>query len=588
MSWRYDNPGDVQDLNVAATYVTDLPAEQSRTGVAFKNASTVSLVTIPDGTKELWFRFDVYLTGQNPYSRHILCLVGDVDNTFHGLQIGSSGGSFFIHGERKASCPVERSGLYTGIIHAVSDAEDGLIELWLNGSPYAVYRGNVNNGEDITTVKLYSEYYAEAALFSNLTLTDGERLAPIASIESWQVERLISKSESATVTASIERRISNATETTGSIERRISNVVEATGSIERRLTNAATATGSIERRLTNAATVTAAVERTLTRTETATAAIERKITGMAGDINKVTEDDIIAGLAKVSEVYPRFGLIPGPIIAPKWSMDSNIIAAMKAACTDINGCFKTTAIADVSTYVSANATEATRGAATYSDVNAAKNNRNMTDAHLIACWPRVALGGKKYYLSTHVAALMLKTDAAHDDLPYKSPSNESLQIDRAFSVSGGDVWLGKTEANLLNGQGVVTAFRFGSGWKAWGNRTSIYPETTDPKDAFIPVRRMVSWVANTLIVSYFSRIDEPISKRQIESICDEVQIYFNGLVARGALVGGSIQFLEDENPVTDLSDGIVRFHIQICPPSPAREIVFNVEYQPKMYEGIWE
>ena len=282
------------------------------------------------------------------------------------------------------------------------------------------------------------------------------------------------------------------------------------------------------------------------------------------------------GLECIEEIYPRFGLIPGTLIVPYWSQAASIALIMKAKTELINGCFKGMAAADISTY----------NAPMYSSVNEYKNGNNLLGGHLITCWPRVALGERTFFMSTHVAALMAKTDAAHDDLPYKSPSNEQLMCDRSVLNSSTEYILTRTQANYLNGIGVVTALNF-NGWRLWGNRTSAYPSSTDPKDAFISVRRMMNFIVNTLVTSFWSRIDEPINKRLVETVMTSAQIWLNGLVARGALVGGTIQFLEDENPVTDLSDGIIRFHLSVCPPSPARVIEFVMEYQPSYYSNLF-
>ena len=40
------------------------------------------------------------------------------------------------------------------------------------------------------------------------------------------------------------------------------------------------------------------------------------------------------------------------------------------------------------------------------------------------------------------------------------------------------------QANMLNGQGIVTAIN-DNGWKAWGNNTAAYPGTTDTKERWI-------------------------------------------------------------------------------------------------------
>lgn len=305
-------------------------------------------------------------------------------------------------------------------------------------------------------------------------------------------------------------------------------------------------------------------------------ALELERTKKMGDITKVTKADIIAGLEKIEEVYPRFGLIPGTIIAPTWSRDAEVSLEMEAKTRNINGCFQTIAVTDLG--------------ATLSGWSIAPVKIPVSERVAI-CYPKVTVGSKVYNLSTHVAALMARVDATHDDLPYKSPSNETLQIDGAKTAEGAEVWLTKQQANFLNGHGIVTALRFAGAWRCWGNRTSAYDisgGTTDPKDSFIPVRRMMNWIENTLTVSFWSKIDYPINKRTVESVLDSAKIWLNGLVARGALVGGKIEILEEENPITDLSDGIIRFHVSICPPSPAREIEFIMEYQPKFYESLFE
>ena len=70
----------------------------------------------------------------------------------------------------------------------------------------------------------------------------------------------------------------------------------------------------------------------------------------------------------------------------------------------------------------------------------------------------------------------------------------------------------------------------------------------------------------------------PVNRRLVESVVDSANIWLNGLTARGALVGGRVEFLDTENPKTDLLDGIIKFHVYIAPPVPAREISFVQEY----------
>lgn len=298
------------------------------------------------------------------------------------------------------------------------------------------------------------------------------------------------------------------------------------------------------------------------------------------DTSLVQADDIIGGidvttgdlegLELVNQVFPKFGLIPGLILAPGWSHHSGVAAIMKAKTTNINGHFEAICLCDVDT----------KTVTKYSDVAEWKNSNNNNDCRQVVCWPKVSLGKKQYHLSTQLAGVICKTDAAHEDIPYWSPSNQSLQADSAVIDSGKEVYLDTASAAYLNGQGIATALNFIGGWKAWGSRTAVYPANTDVKDAFIPIRRMFNWVNNTLITSYWSKIDNPANKRLIETIVDSANIWLNGLTARECILGGRVEFREDENPTTDLMDGIIRFHVFITPPSPAREIEFIQEYDP--------
>lgn len=304
------------------------------------------------------------------------------------------------------------------------------------------------------------------------------------------------------------------------------------------------------------------------------------------DPSAVTANDIVGGVdittgknegfECLNEIYPRFGLIPGIIIAPGWSHSSAVAAVMKSKADTINGRFKATAFADIPV------SEVKK----YSDVYAWKNAKNFVDPQLAVCWPMVALADKQYHLSTHLAGVCNVTDSAHDDTPYWSPSNQNCQMDAAV-VGNDEIYLGLEEANYINGNGIITVLNE-NGWKVWGNRTSCYPGNTDVKDAFLCIRRMFCWVANTLITSFWSKIDAPLNKRLIHTIVDSANDWLNGLTNRGYLLGGRVEFLEEENTTTALMDGIINFHVYMTPPSPAREINFIQEYDVNYVKTLFE
>lgn len=283
------------------------------------------------------------------------------------------------------------------------------------------------------------------------------------------------------------------------------------------------------------------------------------------------------GLELINEIFPRFRLIPGQIVAPGWSDDPVVAAVMTAKASNINEHFKAIAITDIPT------DEVTL----YTDVAAWKNTNNYMDKLQVVCWPKLKLGDKTFHMSTHVAGVICKTDADNEDIPYMSPSNKSFQANSVVLDSGEEVWLGPDQAAYLNGQGVVTGLNFIGGWKCWGNRTGVYPSVTDPKDAFIPLRRMFNWIGNTLVQTFWQKVDYPINKRLIETIVDSANIWLNGLSARQFILGGRVEFLQEENPTTDLMDGIVKFHVYITPPTPAREIDFLLEYDPAYLQTLF-
>lgn len=286
------------------------------------------------------------------------------------------------------------------------------------------------------------------------------------------------------------------------------------------------------------------------------------------------------GLELVNSVFPKFRLIPGLLCIPKYSANAEVAAIMRAKMDNINGLFTGQAVIDIPT-------DSTNGAPVYTSVPEWKNRNNYMAERQIVCWPKIKLGEKTYHLSTQLVGLMNKVDHDHADTPYKSPSNELLQMTECVNSAGEEIDLGLEQANYLNSQGIVTALNFMSGWVAWGNRTGCYPSNTDPKDCFIPIRRMFDFIGNTFIQTFWQKTDEPMTPRLIRTIVDSFNIYLNGLAAREMILGGRVEFLEDENPLTDLQDGQLKFHIYLTPPPPAEMIEGILEFDPGYFETLF-
>ncbi len=296
------------------------------------------------------------------------------------------------------------------------------------------------------------------------------------------------------------------------------------------------------------------------------------------DPTQVVKSDIIGGFdvntkktlgfELVESVFPKYGIAPDILICPKWSSDPEVAAIMATKAASINGVFQAKAIVDVDTTAVKH----------YADVTAWKKENNINDKTQVLCYPMCKLGDKIFHLSVQMAGLMATVDTDNDGCPAENPSNKSLKIDSAVLADGTEILLDLTQANYLNSVGVTTALNFIGGYVLWGNETACYPANTDVKDYFLCVSRMFGWVSNSVILTYWSKIDKKFNNRLIDSIVDSINIWLNGLVAEEKLLGGRIEFNESENTTTSLASGKATFHLFLTPPSPAKEMEFVLEY----------
>lgn len=298
-----------------------------------------------------------------------------------------------------------------------------------------------------------------------------------------------------------------------------------------------------------------------------------------------------SAIALVEQVFPKFRIVPGVLLAPYFSESPTIAALLSAKAKNINGVFKAAvALIDAPTNVDTSVTPNVD----YGDkanIAAWKNNNNVVDENEVVCWPKLNMDGVIYAMSTQLAGLIQQVDGENEDVPYVSPSNKNYSCTGAVAVAASsvtEILLGVNDAQDLNGNGIVTALNFIGGWKCWGNRTACYPTNTDVKDNFIPIRRMFTWIANNLVQNFWSKIDNPTNRRQIDTVLDSANMWLNGLSARQYILGGRVEFIDSENSTTDLMDGKTKFHVYITPPSPNREIDFVLEYDPEYLSTLFE
>nr|WP_325304617.1 phage tail protein [uncultured Oscillibacter sp.] len=281
--------------------------------------------------------------------------------------------------------------------------------------------------------------------------------------------------------------------------------------------------------------------------------------------------DIVSGLGVIDACMSMVGIIPDLICAPGYSHLSTVAAIMATKAEGINGLFRAKALVDVDC--------SAEGVTEYSALTPWKNKNNMVDPDQILCWPQVKLGEYQFHMSTQLAGLMAKVDTDNAGIPYESPSNKCYKMDCCCLEDGTEVNLTFEQSNIIAGYGIVTALNFMSmGWTARNNYTACYPANTDVKDQFIPVSRMFDFVGNTLIRTFWSKLDKPMNRRLVDTIIATCNIWLNGLVGGEYLLGARAEYLESENSLVDLMAGILHIHIYITPPSPMQECDFTLEY----------
>ena len=296
------------------------------------------------------------------------------------------------------------------------------------------------------------------------------------------------------------------------------------------------------------------------------------------DPSAVTVDDIVGGvdtegnktgMELITELDPRFNLVPGFILAPGYSSNATVAAVMAAKAANLNDQYRCVALVDIPT----------DQVKVYTDAPAWKSENNITDSTQRVFYGLLALDGVIYHQSTQYAGLSGQVDGNNDGVPVETASNKNYKMNAIVQADGKEIWLDLSQANYLNGQGIITALNGGdSGWTCWGWQTACYPANTDVKDADSAVRRMFDFLGNTLCKTYRQKVDKPTNRRQIDTVLDSVNMWLNGLVGEGKLLGARIEFLEDENPTTELLAGRTCFHVYYSPAPTNGAITFKPEY----------
>lgn len=305
------------------------------------------------------------------------------------------------------------------------------------------------------------------------------------------------------------------------------------------------------------------------------------VSGSILDASKVTADDIVGGvnaatgaetgLEVVRQVYPKLSKAPGILLAPRFSKNAQVCAALQAKCRKINGLFNAVCFIDLDCSAD--------GAQKYTDVAEQKTKQTATSREAYALWLYVKVGETVYSGSSMAAAATVYNDSQNGDRPVASPSNVTIPISAACLEDGTEVLMDQEQGTFLNDLGIATFIRSGTDFVIWGNETAAYPKNTDPKDMFLCIRRFFNYAWTSFVLDNMSKLDKPMNKKRLQSIIDSENMKGSVYVSTEVCASYSMKADPDRNTTAELVAGHYSFY-QFCTPFPPfKQINNTMEYE---------
>mgnify|MGYP006872999315 CR=1 FL=1 len=168
MAYLYINPGhgNLFPSKTQQSYATQTSSTYTRTGVAFGLCGTCYLPDPPVGTKEIWAKFDNY-AGANTNDGYFT--VSSATKTCQ-VRTGGATKTVWVNNANKGTFVASILGYV--LVHLISDATNGLFEVYERGVLGFTFSGNVLGGEDITSLS-FTALYASIQ-YSNIIVSDTE------------------------------------------------------------------------------------------------------------------------------------------------------------------------------------------------------------------------------------------------------------------------------------------------------------------------------------------------------------------------------------------------------------------------------
>ena len=306
----------------------------------------------------------------------------------------------------------------------------------------------------------------------------------------------------------------------------------------------------------------------------------------------VTKDDIIGevnlvtlkkkGLEAIDNIFTNFSMIPGIVVSPKYIEDIEVRNLLITKLKKINNQFTATVIGDIPETVS------------YGEAIKWKKDNNAIDPILTLCFGRKKIGDKIIHHSTELACQEALLDAENSGVPCLSPSNKLCKTSTLVLKVNGvyeEFKMDSSVANLLNENGIVTSITSPNGFVFWGNRTAAFfpGGTGERKDIWIHAKRLIQFLTNTIAINNFSEVDKNMTKSRAIAIRDNINRFLNGLKSKEQILGGRVEFREQDNTPDEMAGGKFEWLIAVGDVPIGENLVFGTkitnEYITELYSN---
>ncbi|MCL1867066.1 MAG: phage tail sheath family protein, partial [Oscillospiraceae bacterium] len=303
-------------------------------------------------------------------------------------------------------------------------------------------------------------------------------------------------------------------------------------------------------------------------------------------IGESTTNGEYTGIQSLTLLYQNENVVADLLAAPGWSHIPAVYSALMAASKKINGHWDAFVNADIPLVDGGNKIDTIDKARKWQSDN--DYNAEFSKVY----YPKVKDGsGRIFHLSTIGTATMMRVDLSHNSIPFESPSNKPITAtSQYFGEESKNRGYDQQTANQLNEYGITTAVFWGGQWVLWGSHTAGYKYNgkQDVRANFDVNIRMLLHITNGFQLEHGTKIDEPMTSQDKDTILNIEQTKLDSLVSVGALIGNPVvKFLETENPVNNLINGDFVFDIAVTATPPFKSGTVRVVYTDEGFSGFF-